>query len=100
MRGRLRTLHNPVRISFWTEKADKDAADATNLTYAVLFHQGIKTCLVTGRGRPEVLGKLAEAEVQMAEDHEDQAAMHRHRAEEILAHIKQRTLGGPDDAQV
>jgi hypothetical protein len=82
MRGRKQTLHDPVRISFWTEAVDKKVARASGVTEAAIFRMGLKTLGLNG-GKSSLMRTLAEAEERMAGEHEDLANYHRQKAEDI-----------------
>jgi len=60
-----------------------------------LERAGLKIC---NRTRPEVLERLAAAEDQMAEEHETEAAMHRHRAQELRGRTRNGQISGPAEA--
>jgi hypothetical protein len=94
VRGRKKDLHNPVRTTIWVEKTDLEAAEATQLSKATIFRQGLKSCVLTQRTRPEVLERLAHAEEVMAESHEVEAEAHRHRAWEMREKVRNGGISG------
>jgi len=56
-RGRKSTFHDPVHVHFRIERADKDAADATRISYGTIFLQGLRLHKLTRR---EILQRLVE----------------------------------------
>lgn len=93
MRGRKKELHNPLRKTIYVEKADAETAKASHLSDSVIYRAGLKIC---NRTRPEVLERLAAAEDQMAEEHETEAAMHRHRAQELRGRTRNGQISEPE----
>jgi len=89
MRGRKPKYHQPHKISADIEEADFEAAKATGLSWPALIRLALKQCSLT---RPEVILRLAREEERMAEEHEQEAIMHRHRAQELLSRVKQRSV--------
>ena len=98
MRGRKLEYHNPIKKTVKLEKSDDDAIKAAGLTIPQVLRHGLKSCALSGGVRAEVLEKLATDEDHMAEEHEGQAAVHRHRAEEFRGKITVRLLGNVKDS--
>jgi hypothetical protein len=85
VRGRKKELHRPKRVTIIIEHADLETARASHLNHSVIYRAGLKIC---ARTRPEVLQRLALDEIKMAEEHEAEAEMHRHKAKELQGRIR------------
>ena len=88
LRGRKKTLHDPVKTSMRLERSDLEAAKSSGMDDTAIFRAGLKHCILTGRPRSDVLTKLIKSEVEMAEEHEAEALAHRHRAEQFEEKLK------------
>ena len=93
--GRKKAYHKPKRLTILVEQSDFEAGEAMQVPHSAIYRMGIKQCALT---RPEVLSRLAAAEDHRAEEHEAEAEMHRHRAQELRGKTRNGQITGPEPA--
>jgi len=91
--GRKKAYHKPKRLTILVEQSDFEAGEAMRVPHSAIYRMGIKQCALT---RPEVLARLAAAENRLADEHQAEAEMHRHRALEMQGKIRNGQITAPE----
>lgn len=88
--GRKRNLFPTKVVAFRIPVSDHDAAITSKVPLPTIFRKGLETCLIIGRGRPDVIYQLAQIDIERAEYFEHEATKYRMRAQRLLDRAKER----------